>query len=184
MNVVSDQTLCKKYPRIFKHRYAPMTETAMCWGFDCGDGWFNIIDAMCDNIQDHINWTRSVRLQALRYNRALNRACDGDYSSYNRLSKWIQRWIDEQISMPEPQLKTVPDACPQVVATQVKEKFGTLNFYYDGGDDVVAGIVLMAESMSAVTCEVCGNNGNRGERNGGGWIHTLCSTHAEARNEI
>jgi len=122
-----------------------------------------------------------VRLRALKYNRALNRACSGDYSSYNRLSKWEQRWIDEEISMPEPQLKTVPDACPQMVATQVKEKFGTLNFYYCGGDDVVAGIVLMAESMSAVTCEVCGN---RGQRNDESWIHTLCSTHAESRNGI
>jgi hypothetical protein len=40
---------------------------------------------------------------------------------------------------------------------------------------------LMAESMSAVTCEVCGN---RGERKEGGWIHTLCSTHAEEKNEL
>jgi len=177
MNAASDQTLCKKYPRIFKDRYAPMNQTAMCWGFDCGDGWYNIIDAMCDNIQSHINWTRERRVSALIFNRALNRACDGDYSSYNRLSKWQQTQIDEEISMPEPQLKTVPDACPQVVATQVKEKFGTLNFYYDGGDDVIDGIVRMAESMSAVTCEVCGN---RGERNDESWIRTLCSTHAES----
>jgi hypothetical protein len=115
-----------------------------------------------------------VRLQVLRYNRALNRACDGDYSSYNRLSKWEQRQIDEEISMPEPQLKEVPVACPQVVATQVKEKFGTLNFYYYGGDDVIYGIVRMAESMSAVTCEVCGNSGNISDTS---WIRTLCQKH-------
>ncbi len=156
------------------NRHAPMTHTAMCWGFDHSDGWYNIIDMMCANIQSHINWTRSVRLQVLRYNRALNRACDGDYSSYNRLSKWEQRQIDEEISMPEPQLKEVPVACPQVVATQVKEKFGTLNFYYYGGDDVIYGIVRMAESMSAVTCEVCGNSGNISDTS---WIRTLCQKH-------
>jgi hypothetical protein len=25
----------------------------MCWGFDCGDGWYNIIDSLCQKIQDH-----------------------------------------------------------------------------------------------------------------------------------
>ena len=37
-----DEKLCEKYPLIFKNRHADMTETAMCWGFECGDGWFNI----------------------------------------------------------------------------------------------------------------------------------------------
>ena len=33
-----DEALVAKYPKIFKYRHAPMTHTAMCWGFDCGDG--------------------------------------------------------------------------------------------------------------------------------------------------
>ena len=41
-----DEELCKKYPKIFKDRHAPMTETAMCWGFDIGDGWYQIIDSL------------------------------------------------------------------------------------------------------------------------------------------
>jgi hypothetical protein len=75
-------------------------------------------------------------------------------------------------------LKIVTDACPQVTVDQVKEKFGTLRFYYSGGDDYVSGLVSMAESMSAVTCEECGNPG---KQVGGGWITTLCKEHAEAR---
>ena len=35
-----------------------------------------------------------------------------------------------------------------VVIYQVKEKFGKLRFYYEGGDDVVRGLVLMAEVLS------------------------------------
>ena len=42
-----DETLCAKYPLIFRDRNAPMTETAMCWGFSCGDGWYNLIDVLC-----------------------------------------------------------------------------------------------------------------------------------------
>lgn len=53
-----DKALCEKYPKIFKMRNASMSETAMCWGFDCGDGWYGIIDAACSNIQSHIKWKR------------------------------------------------------------------------------------------------------------------------------
>jgi hypothetical protein len=77
--------------------------------------------------------------------------------------------------------RPVPEPVEQVVATQVKEKFGTLRFYYNGGDGVVRGIERMAESMSAVTCETCGAPG---KSRSGGWIQTLCDTHAEGREEL
>jgi hypothetical protein len=66
----------------------------------------------------------------------------------------------------------------QVVVEQVKEKFGGLRFYYDGGDDQISGMVRMAESWAAHSCEECGAPGTSG---GKGWIKTLCPTHrAEA----
>jgi len=176
-----DKQLVEKYPKIFRDRYAPMNRTAMCWGFECGDGWYNIIDRMCDNIQHHINHTRKQRAEALVYNRALSRAIKGDFSTFNLLPKWRQKWLSEELEDPEPQLRTVPKACVQVVATQVKEKYGTLRFYYDGGDDIVDGIERMAESMSAVTCETCGAPG---VARGGGWIKTLCDAHAEGQEAL
>ena len=66
----------------------------------------------------------------------------------------------------------------QVVVTQIKEKFGGLRFYYDGGDEKIQGMVLMAESWADKSCEICGAPGTGG---GKGWIKTLCPTHrAEA----
>lgn len=70
------------------------------------------------------------------------------------------------------------EVVPQVVAEQVKEKFGTLRFYYRGGDDYIHGLAAMAEAMSGFTCEECGAPG---EVRGGGWVRTLCETHEEAR---
>ena len=169
-----DNALCTKYPKIFRDRRAAMNRTAMCWGFEHGDGWYNIIDQMCANIQNHINWTRKQRAEALVYNRALSRAMQGDFSTFNRLPKWQQKQINKVLEDPEPQLKIVPDACPQVVASQVKEKYGTLNFYYCGGDDVIDGIVRMAESISVVMCEECGAPA---ETQGLGWVRTLCEVH-------
>jgi hypothetical protein len=51
-----DRLLCERYPKIFKMRNASMQETCMCWGFSHGDGWFDIIDSACKNIQHHIDW--------------------------------------------------------------------------------------------------------------------------------
>jgi hypothetical protein len=64
----------------------------------------------------------------------------------------------------------------QVVATQVKEKFGGLRFYYNGGDDYIDGMVRMAESWAANTCEVCGKPG---KLRGGGWLYTACDEHTK-----
>ena len=27
----------------------------MCWGFECGDGWFDLIDTLCATIQGYID---------------------------------------------------------------------------------------------------------------------------------
>ena len=45
----------------------------------------------------------------------------------------------------------------EVEINQIKEKFGGLRVYYHGGNDIVAGIVKMAEKHSFSTCENCGN---------------------------
>ena len=68
----------------------------------------------------------------------------------------------------------IPDEVRQVVVEQIKEKFGGLRFYYQGGDDMVDGMVRMAESWAARSCEECGKPGTS---RGGGWIKNLCDEH-------
>jgi hypothetical protein len=58
-----------------------------------------------------------------------------------------------------------------VVFVQVKEKFGTLRIYYNGGDEYTAGVIDMASSLSAITCENCGE---RGTMQKGGWLYVAC----------
>ena len=128
-----DKLLCERYPKMMVNRNLPMQETCMCWGFECGNGWFNILDQLMGNIQHHIDWKNKKE-----------------------------------------------EVVAQVTLDQVKEKFGTLRFYYSGGDDYISGMVSLAESMTAVTCEGCGNPG---KSRGGGWIHTYCDPCEEARNQ-
>jgi len=70
------------------------------------------------------------------------------------------------------------EVVPQVKVRQVKEKFGGLRFYYDGGDEYISGMETMAEAWASYSCEECGAPGTR---RSGGWIRTLCDTHEAER---
>ena len=187
MKTELDEALVAKYPKIFKHRHAPMTHTAMCWGFECGDGWYNIIDVLCSNIQHHVDHKRKTRARALRFNRALDRALAGDirplqmhfsFGSHTEPTSFGIEWANKAIEKEE--FTEVPPYIPYITASQVKEKFGGLRFYTNGYTDVIDGMISIAESMSYRTCEVCGNPGRS---NNYGWISTLCDTHRLERGE-
>lgn len=153
-----DKKLCEKYPKIFRDRNGDMSKTCMVWGFSHDDGWYNIIDNMCSRIQGHID------------------------HSYKQI-EWDKKWNDnvnnpdyEWTALVERKERPIREPVEQVVAIQVKEKFGGLRFYFSGGDDYIRGVVDMAEEMSYTTCEVCGN---AGKLRRGGWYRTLCDQHAE-----
>lgn len=158
-----DAELCAKYPLIFRDRNEDPSKTCMYWGIAVGDGWYNIIDALCANIQNHIK----NRLENIKFTEKWNREIEeAEANNFKDWEVWMAR-----------DKRPVPEAIPQVVAIQVKEKFGGLRFYFSGGDDYIDGIVDMAESMSYRTCEECGAPGTATE---GGWIRTLCEEHKNA----
>lgn len=132
MKAELSKKLFEKYPKIFAVRQGTELMPFPMFGFECGSGWYNIIDALCYQIQSHIDWQ-------------------------NRDSAKVV----------------------QVVAEQVKEKFGTLRFYVYGGDEYTDGMIRMAEAMSAVTCEQCGN---AGKFRGRGWYYTACDEHTKAED--
>lgn len=87
----------------------------------------------------------------------------------------------EQLLEDNPYDTKVPKEVQQVVVQQIKEKFGGLRFYYDGGDKYIHGLVSMAETWASKTCEQCGAPGVIRR---GGWIRTLCDNHASKRGTI
>jgi hypothetical protein len=112
----------ERFPKMFVGKYG---------GFAVGAGWYPILEALCANIQSHIDW----------------------------------------------RVKQGQDIA-QVEVEQIKEKFGGLRFYYQGGDDEISGMVRMAEAWADVACEECGAFG---KRRSGGWIRTLCDVHEAER---
>jgi hypothetical protein len=172
-----DEYLCKVYPKMMVNRDKSMTETCMCWGFECGDGWFQILNQLMGNIQHHIDWNERQREVAIKFRKMAEELKAGDSTLFDLEHKdllnqdYVEKRKQEFIDDP---LREIPELISQVTLDQVKEKFGTLRFYYTGGDDYIRGLVSMAESMSGVTCEECGKPGTS---TGGGWIKTVCKEH-------
>lgn len=140
--------LLEKYPKIFAVSDGRKLLPFPMFGIECSDGWYDIINQLCFQIQNYIDWNNQQRLSLLEKN---------------------------------PNNIKVQEEIPQVIVSQVKEKFGTLRFYYDGGDNRIDGMVRMAEAMSSVICETCGN---RGHRRGAGWIYTACDAHSRAEDLV
>ena len=87
-------------------------------------------------------------------------ACgDGWYWLFDKLCSQLQWNIDK-------------NGQPQVVASQVKEKFGTLNFYVQSATPEQHAQISFAESLSADICESCGTTENMGRTSG--WLRNIC----------
>lgn len=105
MNQELDDALCAKYPTIFSERHGSPQDTSMCWGFECDDGWYTLIDTLCAELQ----------------------------------------------------AETERNGAPQVIARQVKEKFGSLRFYTNSEiSERQNAMIDFARALSQRTCEVCG----------------------------
>lgn len=155
MEAELQKKLYDKYPKLFRQKDLPMTETALCWGLDCGDGWYWLIENLCHSIQGYVD----SRNEGVRIRQKAK--------------------LDKLFS--KAQLCLVSDDEEwQVEATQVKEKFGTLRFYINHGDDYIYGMIWLAEVMSAGICETCGTTENVSP-NKGGWVKNLCP---KCREEI
>ena len=156
-----DEALCAKYPLIFKDRNADMRTTAMCWGLECGDGWYNIIDVLCGLL------TSDYRQAQSRYDFIKDKVGQPKWSGSK--DNITQEQIDEAKEKLDEATLRVP------VASQVKEKFGGLRFYVQAATDKHYSYISFAESMSYRTCEECGA---AGKTYTDGWHMTLCDIHA------
>lgn len=97
------------------------------FGFECGDGWADLLVELCDKIQARLNI------------------------------------LDK-------------DVAKEIVALQVKEKYGTLRFYLSHYDELMELCIQEAEKKSACTCEQCGKPG---KIRGNYWYYVACDEHTQ-----
>jgi hypothetical protein len=101
---------------------------------------------------------------------------DGWLPVIDKLCGSMQRYIDNHISY----TKNGEYRPAQVTCSQMKEKFGGLRFYTDGHDEVVEGMINMAEYICSYTCQECGSEDNIGHTSG--WITVLCQNCARDKH--
>lgn len=145
-----DKKLCSKYPELFRERNGSPKYTAMCWGFECGDGWYSLIESICEQLMADVN-----RLRA---------RIESDYYDHAAKEKMKQELIEVEANIP--------------VVVQVKEKFGGLRFYVHGATENQFDYIHFAEHFSYRICEECGTTKDVMTYNIG-WVRTLCPEHAD-----
>lgn len=144
-----DKKLCENYPELFRDRHGNPKETMMCWGFDVGDGWYSLIESICEYLMGDVNRLRA-RIEA-------------QYYSEEKREAFRKELIEAEKNIP--------------VVVQVKEKFGGLRFYVHGANDKQYDYIHFAENFSYHICEKCGTTHNV-MTYGCGWMKTLCPEHA------
>jgi len=124
MNKELENKIITNYPNLFVDYSDDPYESCLTWGLVVDDGWYQLVDNLCNTIEHYLNNNPKV---------------------------------------------------DKVVIIQVKEKFGTLRFYYSGGDEFIRGMVCMTELMSSKICEKCGTNQNVELISDKGWLTTSCT---------
>jgi hypothetical protein len=175
MNTKLEKQLIDKYPKLFKNGNRPPTESLMCFGCECDDGWYKILDHLFGYLTNLME--TELRIPYTQEYRAKHKD-DKDYYQKHQ---------------------SAVIAPPQIILDQVKEKFATLSVYYytDMEDipDEIWGILDLneyyarlkkyndkidlainyAEFQSSVTCEVTGKDGKLYTN---GWNRVLCDEEA------
>ena len=53
MKTELQEQLFESYPKIFARRHMSKQHTAMCYGIQCPDDWYDIIDTLCAQIKEY-----------------------------------------------------------------------------------------------------------------------------------
>lgn len=195
MNSELTKKLLKRFPVLYQDYNSPMQQTCMCWGFECGDGWSDILWQLGLVIEEELDYTWSQKKVFLLKKRIAQRWNNFVYrlspvGTKDFLARFIER-IQPQSTLSEKfkrrwyllgkywawwsgGLKKPWWPYTGLAVDQVKEKFGSLR-YYCNGNEAIQNFIRLAERLSEVTCETCGKFGRT--RDDQGWYYTSCDEH-------
>jgi hypothetical protein len=149
MNEQKFEELARRWPDLF--------QKSEDIEFSIGDGWYHIIDVLCDRL--------SYRVESAR--RQLKYAMDNPTAKFIKSIEDLEKELEQALE----ELPTI---------SQVKEKFGTLRFYIYGGTQEMENYIDFAEAMTSRVCEECGAPG---EPRNDGWVRVLCDKHHKKHEE-
>lgn len=65
MNETLTQALYDEFPGLYAGRAKPRTDSSMCWGIQCGDGWFALLRELSFQLNEYANAHADYRLEAI-----------------------------------------------------------------------------------------------------------------------
>jgi len=165
--------LYKKCPKLFSQKDLPKTQTCMCWGISTGDGWYDLIDNVCEWIQNHTRWNPHLfppieftqvkeKFGQLRIYFQQTPVSREEFSQYKK-DKDIRLYIPKPKNIFLKVFRTI---------WKVDEYKMWLEKCREGYEEI-SGVISFAEHLSATICDRCGS---KGEIRRYGWVFTLCDT--------
>lgn len=165
MHADHEAALFDTYPEIFRDRALPPSQSLMCFGFDCPDTWYPLLDALCAQFMQPVVSARRALAYALEAQAQVNREYGDEY-----IVRLRQQLADAEAQLP--------------VAVQVKEKFAGLRFYCaTEPTEFQRGAIALAERMSLRICQDCGTTVDVETYEPQGWWRALCPTCCARREQ-
>ena len=82
--------LFKKYPKIFGQKDLPINQTCMCWGIECGNGWYKLLDILCSQLQFNTDKNNYPQIEAVQ----VKEKYGGLRFYYNSIPQENDKWIE------------------------------------------------------------------------------------------
>lgn len=174
MNQQFTQKLYKDFPLLYSDKNKPLSMSLMGFGFECGDGWFQIIYDLSKCLTEMIAHQPKFEIRSdFRWNP----------KHWTWFKPWNSGWRHylpiKWFLFPEcwsfyigPLLIDIAFPRKSFRVVQVKEKYGTLRFYMTYETEEMSEAIEEAEQKSAKTCEACGSVGTM---NDGPWFYVACA---------
>lgn len=66
MNTELTEKLYAEFPYLYRGHTKPPAESSMCWGFECGDGWFTLIHQLSRDLTEHLEKNPALDLEVMQ----------------------------------------------------------------------------------------------------------------------
>jgi len=171
-----EKKLFENFPKIFRQKDLPSSETCMCWGCACDDGWYEIINDACKVMNDMSEWNPHMypRIEMAQVKEKYGTLVM--YYDIIELSKEEFLCRDEARTCYEYRIpwwikflgRIFPKIKDNYMYKRYLENTKMYQSYFDGVENY-------AGYLSSKTCEICGEKGTSCRSRG--WMKTLCDKH-------
>jgi len=174
MKAELDKRLVEDFPILYRMRNGSITDTCMSWGFECDDGWYELIYELSEKLEE-IARSQPKPAHFPLWKKPF-------WYILDKIAVFLRKHKMQNV-LPPPVFSLfwgfahdmfMPEADMRLCADQVKEKFGTLRFYTNMTNDEIDEIIVKAEQKSATICEACGKPGTIDTFL---WKKALCKKH-------